>query len=157
MGMQGLKPSVLVRKLKQQCPPGVSSDKDDLFLSMFLIRLPPSMREAVGAGTHEMAAAMVKAETPCGMLGAATTVQSQSPQHRVGALLLAMGSEATQGAVMPAPKISPLPTQIFIPLQTLAMACVNFTIITPIRLTGAFRPVLGQKTSMPPNHFRFSG
>jgi hypothetical protein len=35
------------------------------------------------------------------------------------------------------------------------MACVNFTIITPMRLTGAFRPVLGQKTSMPPNHFWF--
>ncbi len=28
---------------------------------MFLIRLPPSMRETVGAGTHGIAAAMVKA------------------------------------------------------------------------------------------------
>jgi hypothetical protein len=61
MEMQGLKPSVLVGKLKQHLPPGVSPDKGDLFLSMFLIRLLPSMREAVGALTHEMAAAMVKA------------------------------------------------------------------------------------------------
>jgi hypothetical protein len=28
---------------------------------MFLIRLPPSMRETVGAGAHKTAAAMVKA------------------------------------------------------------------------------------------------
>jgi hypothetical protein len=28
---------------------------------MFLIRLPPSMQEAVGAGTHKTAAAMVRA------------------------------------------------------------------------------------------------
>jgi hypothetical protein len=47
-------------KLKQHLPPGVLPD-NDLFLSMFLIRLPPSMRAAIGAGTHETAAAMVKA------------------------------------------------------------------------------------------------
>jgi hypothetical protein len=39
MEMQGLKPSVLMGKLKQHLPPGVSPD-NDLFLSMFLIRLP---------------------------------------------------------------------------------------------------------------------
>ncbi len=60
MEMQGLKPSVLMGKFKQHLPPGILPD-NDLFLSMFLIRLPPSMREAVGAGTHETAAAMVKA------------------------------------------------------------------------------------------------
>jgi hypothetical protein len=58
--MQGLKPSVLMGKLKQHLPPGVLSDYD-LFLSMFLILLSPSIEEAVGAGTHETAAAMVKA------------------------------------------------------------------------------------------------
>jgi hypothetical protein len=47
-------------KLKQHLPPGVSPD-NDLFLAMFLIRLLPSMRETVGAGTHKTAAAMVKA------------------------------------------------------------------------------------------------
>jgi hypothetical protein len=58
--MQGLKPSVLIGKLKQHLSPGVSPD-NDLFLSMFLICLPSSMREAVGAGTNKTAAAMVKA------------------------------------------------------------------------------------------------
>jgi hypothetical protein len=60
MEMQGLKPSAIMGKLKQHLPPGISPD-NDFFLSMFLIRLPPSMRETVGAGTHGMAAAMVKA------------------------------------------------------------------------------------------------
>jgi hypothetical protein len=60
MEMQGLKPSVLMAKLKQHLPPGVSPD-NGLFLAMFLIRLPPSMRETVGAGAHKTAAAMVKA------------------------------------------------------------------------------------------------
>ncbi len=60
MEMQGLKPSVLMGKLKQHLPPGVSPD-NDLFLAMFLIRLPPSMRETVGAGAHGTDAAMVKA------------------------------------------------------------------------------------------------
>jgi hypothetical protein len=46
MEMQGLKPSVLMGKLKQHLPPGVSLD-NDLFLAMFLILLPPSMRETV--------------------------------------------------------------------------------------------------------------
>jgi hypothetical protein len=60
MEMQGLKPSVLMGKLKQHLPPGVSPD-NELFLAIFLIRLPPSMRETVGAGAQGMAAAMVKA------------------------------------------------------------------------------------------------
>jgi hypothetical protein len=68
-----------------------------------------------------------------------------------------MGREATKGAVTLTPKVTPLPAQIFIPFKTLAMVCVNFPIITPIRLTGAFCPVLGRKTSMPPNNFRFGG
>jgi hypothetical protein len=90
------------------------------------------------------------------MLEAATTLQLQPPQHsKVRALLLAAGKEATKGAVTPAPKVVPLPAQTFIPFKTLAMACANFTIITPIRLTGALRHVLGWKSSLPPSHFRF--
>jgi hypothetical protein len=92
------------------------------------------------------------------MLGATTTLQSQLPPYsEVGALLPAMGSEATKGAVTPAPKVALLPAQIFITFKTLAMACVNFTIITLIGLTGAFRPVLGRQTNMPLNHFQFGG
>jgi hypothetical protein len=60
MEMQGLKPSVLMGKLKQHLPPAVSPD-NDLFLAMFLVRFPPSIQETVGAGNHMTAAAMVKA------------------------------------------------------------------------------------------------
>jgi hypothetical protein len=60
MEMQGLKPSVLMGKLKQHLLPGALPD-NDLFLAMFLVCLSPSMRESVGAGNHTTAAAMVKA------------------------------------------------------------------------------------------------
>jgi hypothetical protein len=60
MEMQGLKPSVLMGKLKQHLSPGGVYLDTDLFLAMFLIRLQPSMREVVGAGNHKTAAAMVK-------------------------------------------------------------------------------------------------
>jgi hypothetical protein len=52
MEMQGLKPSILMGKLKQHLPPGVSPDTY-LFMATFLILLLPSMREAVGAGNHK--------------------------------------------------------------------------------------------------------
>jgi hypothetical protein len=95
---------------------------------------------------------------PYGTLGAATTLRSQPPQHSAaGAPLPAAGREATKGAVTPAPEVAPFPAQIFTHFKTLAMACVNFTITMPIGLTGAFRPVLGQKTNSPPNLFRFGG
>jgi hypothetical protein len=60
LDMKGLRPSILMGKLKQSLPQGVSPD-NDLFLAMFLIRLPPSMREAVGSGNHKTVVAMVKA------------------------------------------------------------------------------------------------
>jgi hypothetical protein len=92
------------------------------------------------------------------MLEVAMTKQSQPLQHRaVGALLLTMGREATNGAVTPAPKVAPLPTLTFIPFKILAMACVSFKIITPIRLTSVLHPVLGPKTSLPPSPLRFGG
>jgi hypothetical protein len=86
MEMQGLKPSALMGKLKQHLPPGVSPDMD-LFLAMFLICLPPSMRKAVGAGNHKTAAAILKAADTlwdsCGghdpMVATATTQRSRSP------------------------------------------------------------------------------
>ncbi len=65
------------------------------------------------------------------------------------------GREVTKGAVTPTPKVAPLPTQTFICSKTLAMGCVNFTITTPIRLTGVLCPVLCRKTSLPPNHLQF--
>ncbi len=91
MEMQGLKPSVLMGKLKQNLPPGVSPD-NDLFLSVFLIRLLSSMRETVGAGTHETAAAMVKAADALWdawgshdpLVAAASTQRSRSPAPSSG-------------------------------------------------------------------------
>jgi hypothetical protein len=52
LGIDSIKPSILIGKLQQLLPHGVRPD-DDLYLSMFLIRLPPSMREAVGVGNHK--------------------------------------------------------------------------------------------------------
>jgi hypothetical protein len=147
MEMQSLKPSVLMGKLKQHLPPGISPD-NNLFLSMFLIRLPPSMRETLGAGAHGTAAAMVKAadalwDTQGGLdptVAAASTQQSRSPAPSSKK----RGDKRSGNAC---PKSHPLPVQIFIHSKTLAMACANFTIITPTGLTGVFRPVLGRKTS----------
>jgi hypothetical protein len=84
--MQGLKPGILLGKLKQLLPPGVSPDTD-LFLAMFLIRILPSMREAVSAGNHKTAADSVRAADALWdargghdpMVAAATTHRSRSP------------------------------------------------------------------------------
>jgi hypothetical protein len=93
MEMQDLKPSVLMEKLKQHLPLGVPVSPDnDLFLSMFLIRLLPSMRETVGAGAHGTAAAMVKAadalwDAQSGhnpSVAAASTQRSRSPAPNSG-------------------------------------------------------------------------
>ncbi len=142
MEMQCLKPSVLMGKLKQHLPPGVSPD-NDLFLSMFLIRHPTSMREAVGAGTHKTAAAMVNAADALWdargghdpTVAAAATQSSRSPAPNSG------NGVVTNGVVTPAPKVVTLLALTSIPSKTLAMVCVNFTITTPIR-----HLVLGWKT-----------
>ncbi len=86
MNMQGLKPSILMGKLKQHLPPGVSPDTD-LFLAMFLIRLPPFMRETVGAGNHKTDVNTVRAADALWdargshdpMVVAAMTHRSRSP------------------------------------------------------------------------------
>jgi hypothetical protein len=91
MEMQGLKPSVLMGKLKQNLPPDASPD-NDLFLAMFLIRLLPSMRESAGAGNHTTAVAMVKAADALWdargghypTVAAATTQRSRSPAPNSG-------------------------------------------------------------------------
>jgi hypothetical protein len=107
MDMQGLKPNVLMGKLKQHLPPGVSPD-NNLFLAMFLIRLPPSMRESVGAGTHGTAAAMVRAADPLWEARGCHDPMVAAPRHsKAGAPLPAAGREATNGAVTPTPKVAP--------------------------------------------------
>ncbi len=91
MEMQGLKPSVLMGKLKQHLPLGVSPD-NDLYLAMFLIRLPPPKRETLGAGAHGTAATMVKAANALWdargshdpMVAATSTQRSRSPAPSSG-------------------------------------------------------------------------
>ncbi len=154
MEIQGLKQNVLMGKLKQHLPPGVSPDTD-LFLAMFLVRLPPSIHEMVGAGNHKMAAAMVKAADALWdaqggydpTVAAAMTQQSRSPAPNN-----AKGGNKQSGNAC---SKSYLPALIFTLFRTLAMACVNFTSTMPIRLTGVFHPVHGQKTYLPLNHFWF--
>jgi hypothetical protein len=155
--MQGLKPRVLMGNLKQHHPPVVSSD-NDLFLAIFLIRLPPSMRETVGVGAHGTATAIVKAADAVWdargghdlMAAAASTQRSRSPAPGSVKRGDKRGGNAR-------PKSRPPSCPDFYSFQTLAMACANFTTTTPIGLTGAFRPVLGRKTNSPPNPFWFGG
>jgi hypothetical protein len=85
LGTDSLKQSILIGKLKQLLPDGVSPD-NDLFLSIFLIRLLPSMWEAVGSGDHMMAAVTVRTADAlwdaCSghdpLVAAATTQRSRS-------------------------------------------------------------------------------
>ncbi len=145
MEMQGLKPSVLLGKLKQHLPPGVSPDSD-LFLTMFLIRLPPSMQEAVGAGSH--GTVMVKAADALWdargghdpTVAAASTQRSRSPAPHSGK----RGDKRSSNARS---KSGPPSRPDFIRFKTLAMSSVNFATTTPIRLTIALRPVLIRKTN----------
>jgi hypothetical protein len=120
--------------------------------------LPPFMHETVGAGNHMTAAAMVKATDALWdargsndpTIAAATTQRSRSPAPN-------SGRRGDNGAVTPASKVAPPPAQISTLFRTLAMACANFIITTSTRLTGVLHPVLGQKTSLLPHHFRFGG
>ncbi len=142
-------------KLKQHLPLGISPDTD-LFLAMFLICLPPSMREAVGAGNHKTAAAMVKAVDALWdarggndlMVTAATTQQNRSPDP-------SSGKQSNKRKSIACFKSRPLPALIFLLFKTLAMACVNFTITMLTRLKGVFHTVLGRKSELSLNPFQF--
>jgi hypothetical protein len=128
LDMQGFKPSILMGKLKQSLQHGVNPE-NDLFLAMFLIRLPPSMREVVGSGNYKMAAAMVRvANTFC---DARDTTHGRgcrnSPQQEP---LLLGGSGVTRGSALPVQKVAPLLTKIFSVFKTLAIACASITIIS---------------------------
>jgi hypothetical protein len=95
-------------KLKQNLPNGVSPD-NDLFLAMFLVCLPPSIRETVGAGNHMTAVAMVKAADALWdargghdpTIAAVMTQQSRSPATNCG-------RRGNKRAVTPAPKVERL-------------------------------------------------
>jgi hypothetical protein len=130
LGLDGLKTSVLMNKLKQLLPHGVGPD-NDLFLSMFLIRLPPSMQEGVGAGDQKTAAAMVETTDALWdargshkpMVTAARTQGSRSLTQDKGE---AKGQEGWGG--VPIQKVNLLPIPIFSVFTTPAMACESITI-----------------------------
>jgi hypothetical protein len=107
------------------------------------------MRETVGAGNHTTAAAMVKAaDALCNARGghdptvaATMTQQSRSPAPNNRRRGDKRGSNACSKSHPPPP------APIFTRFKTLAIASVNFTTITPIRLTDALRPVLIRNTN----------
>jgi hypothetical protein len=110
-------------KLKQHLPPGVSPE-NDLFLAMFLIRLPPSMREVVGAGTQLTAAAMVKAPAPSpSESGHGTRSSMSAPSSPVwprtpslAACVAAADHRVCAQAVLPQPSRSRFQTRWFLHL-----------------------------------------
>ena len=57
--VESIKPSEMYAKLKRLLPFGADKN-NDMFLAMFLMRLPPSIREQVGAAEHTTISAMVK-------------------------------------------------------------------------------------------------
>jgi hypothetical protein len=95
------------------------------------------MREAVGADTHTTAAAVVKAVDA--LWDARGSHDPTVAPHS--------GKRGDKKRATPVLKVAPLPALISIHLKTLVMVFVNFTTTMPTRLTGAFRPVLGQKTN----------
>jgi hypothetical protein len=123
---------------------------------MFLIRLPPSMREAVGAGIHEMAAAMVKATDTLWdaqgghdpTVAAASIQRSRSPAPSSGK----RGDKRSSNARS---ESRPASHPDFYLFQNPDNDVCKFHNYFAIRLTSVLHPVLGQKTSLPPYHFRF--
>jgi hypothetical protein len=104
----------------------------DLFLAMFLILPPPSMREVVGAGNHKTAAAMVNAADALWDAQGShdPTVAAAMPQRR-RSLAPNNGKRGDKRSSTPAPKVTPLPTLIFTHFKTLAMASVNSQLLCP--------------------------
>jgi hypothetical protein len=158
MEMQGLKPSgALMGKLNQHLPPGVSPD-NDLFLSMFLIHLLPSMREVEGAGTHKMAAAMVKAADALwdARGGHNPTVAAASPQ-RSRSPAPNSGKRGDRQSGNNRSKSHPPYRPDFYSFQNPGNGVCKFDNYYAHKAHRCASPVLGRKSSLPLNHLRFGG
>ena len=57
IAVENVRPFAVLRQLKSLLPFG-ASDENEIFMAMFLMRLPESTREAVGAANHATVAAM---------------------------------------------------------------------------------------------------
>jgi hypothetical protein len=113
MEMQGLKPSVLMGKLNN-----ISLQEYHLtmtcFLQCFRFIFHYLWKKQQELAPIKRPQPWWRLRTRYGMLGVATTLRSQPPQHsEAGALLPASGREATKGAVTPARKVAPLPAQMY--------------------------------------------
>ena len=88
---ESIKPSDMLAKLKRHLPYGADCN-NDMFLAMFLLRLPPSIREAVGSADHTTIAAMVRHADrvwdfrgdPDPVVAAAAEQRSRSPASSPG-------------------------------------------------------------------------
>ncbi len=146
--MQGLKPSVIMGKLKQHLLPGVSPDTD--LFSCNVSYSPTAFHARSGRSWKPQDSCSHGKGCGC-PVGCSRRPRPHSRSRLDSAQLepcsyITTGSEATKRAVTPALKVTPLPALIFISFKTVAMASVNFTTIEPTRLTGVLHLVLGQKT-----------
>jgi hypothetical protein len=91
IAVEGIRPTALLGKLKSYLPHG-ADDSNELFMAMFLMRLPPSTREAVGtAGNATVGAMCTHAESIYNfrggyeaMVAAAAAQRSRSPAKTDG-------------------------------------------------------------------------
>ncbi len=135
---------------KQHLPLGVSPD-NDLFLATFLIRLPPSMREAVCVGNHKSAVAMIRAADALwdAWGGRNPTVVAATTQ-RSRSLAPARGRKNDSRNGNARSKSRPPFGSDFFLSKTQVMACVSLTTFTTTRHTSAFSPAPLQKTKGEP-------
>jgi hypothetical protein len=130
LDMQGLKPSILLGKLKQSLPHGVSPD-NDLFLAMFLIWLPLSMQEAVGSRNYKTAQALVRAEDALwDAHGSHDPTIMATTTHRNKTPAPAWGKRGDKRARAASSKSCSPSNQDFFSFKTLARACASITITT---------------------------
>jgi hypothetical protein len=139
-------------KPKQHLPHDVSPD-NDLFLAMFLIRLPPSMREVVGTWNHKTAVAMVRAADALWdargghgpTVAAAMTQHSRSPAPASGK----KNNKRTGNA--------PSKSLISSLFKTRVMACASFIAFRATKHTSAVFPDPCRKTKALPNPYQLGG
>jgi hypothetical protein len=124
--MQGLKPSVLMGKLKQHLSPGFLRTTI-FFWSCFLFACHHPARDGWSWQPHDSRGHGEGRGCP--------EVYSRRPRP------YSRGHHDSA----PAPKVAPPPAQISIPFRTLAMKCANFIITMSTGLTDVLHPVLGRK------------
>jgi hypothetical protein len=102
------------------------------------------MGEAVGAGTHETAAAMVKAaDALWDARGGQDSTVAAALTQRIRSPAPSSRKRGNKRGGNTGSKSCPTSRPDFYSFQNPGNGVCNFTIITPIRLTGVLHPVLG--------------